>query len=164
MGEPARRHFVTRGVGRTIVIGMDIIDDRTGLEALDVVECLRLLGTQYIGRIGLVHDGQAYVLPVNYALDGPDVVFRTAVGSTFHRVVRSREVVFEIDSADPAYHTGWSVLGVGVAHEVVDPVEIERLAHLALRPWSRAHVPGWIRVRFSRLTGRRIVELPGGAH
>ena len=36
MGEPARRHFVTRGVGRTIVIGMDIIDDRTGLEALDV--------------------------------------------------------------------------------------------------------------------------------
>ncbi len=138
---------------------MDVLDQGTGLEVLSTEECLRLLATQFIGRIGLVVDDEALVIPVNYALDGATVVFRAAPGSRFERLVRDARVCFEVDHADPAYHTGWSVLGRGVVEPVVDPNDIARLHRLHLRPWARGERPSFLRLRFAHLTGRRIVQV-----
>ena len=125
------------------------LDEHTGLEELSREECLRLLATQFIGRVALVGVGLPYIMPVNYALDAGRVVFRTTEESTFERLVKGTLVMFEIDFADPAYHTGWIVLGRGWAHEIVDPTDRLRAESLPLRPWAR------------RLTDRRPVECRG---
>lgn len=140
---------------------MTRLDDATRLEDLGPDECLRLLATQHLGRIGLVVEGQAMVLPVNYALVGQTIVFRTARGSGFDRIVRHAEVVFEIDHADPAYHSGWSVIGRGRADGVDERlVDVAALEQLVARPWARNVAAGWIAVPLRQVTGRRIVQVP----
>ena len=47
-----------------------------------------LLGTaghRSVGRLGLLVDGRPEVLPVNYALDGETVLFRTAEGTVLNQ-------------------------------------------------------------------------------
>jgi nitroimidazol reductase NimA-like FMN-containing flavoprotein (pyridoxamine 5'-phosphate oxidase superfamily) len=44
--------------------------DRNGLEVLDRDECLRLLATATLGRIGLTSQSLPTVLPVNFILEG----------------------------------------------------------------------------------------------
>jgi uncharacterized protein len=138
---------------------MQRLDDVTVLENLDAEECLRLIATQAIGRVAFVVDGEPAVLPVSFALVGDLVVFRTALGSAFDILVRDAEVVFEVDQADPAYHSGWSVVGRGRAHGLERLMPQAELERLALRPWGLATPPGWIGVRLQEMTGRRIVQL-----
>src|SRR5262249_15027106 len=58
------------------------IDPRTQLEVLDRDECLALLARESLGRLAVVSDdGRPYVFPVNFALDGAAVVFRTDHGT-----------------------------------------------------------------------------------
>lgn len=136
------------------------LDDLSGMEELEHHECIRLLATQIVGRVGLVVEGRPLVMPVNYVADGATIVFRTAQGSMFDRAVRGAEVAFEIDHADPGYHSGWSVIGRGRAEPLADDrVHTDHL-DFRLRPWARHDPPGWIQVRFELLTGRRIVQLP----
>ena len=96
---------------------MRLIDDRTGLERLEREDCLRLLASQRVGRVAVVSVGQPLIFPVNYALDGDTVVFRTAAGTKFDAAVRGAPASFEIDSFDALYHTGWSVVVSGRAEE-----------------------------------------------
>lgn len=135
------------------------LDDVTALEELDPEECFRLLASQHLGRVALIVAGQPMVLPVNYALLGRTIVFRTARNSGFDRVVRGADVVFEIDHADPAYHSGWSVLGRGRAQGIDETVDPAALNHAVMRPWARRDRPGWIGIELEHVTGRRIVHV-----
>jgi len=49
---------------------------------------------------------------------------------------RGSQVAFEIDWADTAAYTGWSVLVRGEAIEVTGPAELARLRKLLLDPWA----------------------------
>lgn len=131
--------------------------DWSGLEVLSQGECLQLLGAGAVGRIGFVDAGSPVILPVNYTMDGPAVVFRTAQGSKLSASMMQRPVCFEVDDWDAQSHTGWSVLAKGVADEVLDDQELERLAALPVRPWSRPDLRDhWVRILVEELTGRRI--------
>ena len=55
--------------------------DAGGLEILGDDECLALLQTTPVGRIVFTHQALPAVQPVNYALDGQDVIIRTSPGS-----------------------------------------------------------------------------------
>jgi len=131
------------------------IDERTGLEELDRDECLRLLGHAPLGRLGVVIAGRPLVFPVNFTLDGQVIVLRTAAGTKLH-AARNGPVAFEVDGIDSAYHTGWSVIALGDAEEVLQPSEVSRLEQLPLTPWCDAEKPVWLRIRPRTLTGRRI--------
>ena len=120
------------------------LDDVAVMEDLDPVECRRLMATQGIGRVGVRRGRRAAVLPVTFALIGEVVVFRTALGSTFDMLVRDAEVAFEVDQSDPAYHSGWSVVGRGTARGLEEQLELEVLERLPLRPWGLQVAPGWI--------------------
>jgi len=85
------------------------------------------------------------------------VVFRTAVGSGFHALLRSAEATFEIDGTEEYARTGWSVILSGVPDEVTNPTEISRLDGLALDSWAPGHKAHWMRIRASTVSGRRIV-------
>ncbi|HET9728770.1 MAG TPA: pyridoxamine 5'-phosphate oxidase family protein [Acidimicrobiia bacterium] len=134
-----------------------IFDRRTELEVLDRRTCLELLGRAHLGRLAVVVDGRPLVFPVNYALDGESVVFRTGEGTKLHGA-RGHEVAFEIDAFDRAYHEGWSVLVVGVGEHVVDQRDIERYEALPVRPWGSGVKPYWMRIRARAITGRRIPQ------
>jgi hypothetical protein len=54
------------------------------------------------------------------------------------------------------YHDGWSVVVIGVAEQVRNRAELDRLEHLPLRPWEPGPKPHWVRVRAGAVTGRAI--------
>jgi len=127
------------------------------LEVLPEYECERLMRTQNVGRLGVVVGDQPLILPVNYAMQGRDVVFRTDRGTHVSQAAGHR-VAFEIDGTDAAYREGWSVLVVGRAYEERDPGRIRELDHLPLRPWAPGGKDQWIRITPGDITGRRLVH------
>ena len=62
-----------------------LVDARTGLEVIDPDECRRLLAGDEIGRLAIINGATPAVFPVNYALDGDTVVFRTAPAPSWPR-------------------------------------------------------------------------------
>jgi hypothetical protein len=110
--------------------------DHAGLEALPLGVCLRLLASVPVGRIGFHADGEVVILPVNYVVDGQDVIFRTAAGSKLAAAQDRDHVTFEADGYDERGKSGWSVLVTGRAEPVTEDAEIRRLESLGLRPWG----------------------------
>jgi Pyridoxamine 5'-phosphate oxidase len=87
--------------------------DHAGLETLPFHVCLRLLASVPIGRVGFYADGEMVLLPVNHAMDGQDVVFRTASGSKLTAAQEQELVAFEADDYDLQTRSGWSILVTG---------------------------------------------------
>lgn len=135
--------------------------DHAGLEILPFADCLRLLGSVPLGRVGFFVDGEIVILPVNHIVDGQDVIFRTATGSKLSNVGSRKLVGFEADSYDARTHSGWSVVVSGFTEVVESDEEIQRLTDLGLRPWVSAEDKTyWIRIRPTSITGR---HTPGAA-
>lgn len=132
--------------------------DHAGLETLPFDECLSLLASVPVGRIGFHADGELVILPVNHTVDGQDVVFLAAQGSKLTAAEQQDPVAFEADDYDRNAGTGWSVLMTGRAAVVYDEEEIQRLSRLGLRSWaSGVEHPFWIRIRPTSVTGRRLL-------
>jgi hypothetical protein len=66
-------------------------------------------------------------------------------------------VGFEVDEIDTATRTGWSVLGIGQAYEILDPARLDDLAVRAPDPWAPGHDAHTISIPLQRLTGRRLI-------
>jgi nitroimidazol reductase NimA-like FMN-containing flavoprotein (pyridoxamine 5'-phosphate oxidase superfamily) len=133
------------------------IDARTGLEIIDPDECRRLLAGDSVGRLVLVDGGTPAIFPVNYALDGDAVVFRTAPGTKLTAGPRG-PAAFEIDEFDRSAHTGWSVIVTGHLEEVgpYDGETLDRITRLPVEPWTGGDKPHWLRLVPTRISGRRI--------
>jgi nitroimidazol reductase NimA-like FMN-containing flavoprotein (pyridoxamine 5'-phosphate oxidase superfamily) len=132
-----------------------------GLEEIHRDECDTLLRSQTVGRVGVDTGGRPAILPVRYALLDGDVVLRTAPGEKLVAAMLNRTVPFEIDDHDDAEHTGWSVLVVGRAEEVVHPDEVARCEALGLEPWAGEARDRWVRIRAEHVTGRRVHRTDG---
>jgi nitroimidazol reductase NimA-like FMN-containing flavoprotein (pyridoxamine 5'-phosphate oxidase superfamily) len=127
-------------------------------------ECFALLAREHVGRVAVVDDRGPVVFPVNYVLDRHMVLFRTSEGTKLDAACRGSRVAFEIDGADAAAHTGWSVLVRGEAIEVTGPAERARLRKLPLDPWAPGPKTHYVRILPAVLTGRRIWAPGGAAH
>jgi nitroimidazol reductase NimA-like FMN-containing flavoprotein (pyridoxamine 5'-phosphate oxidase superfamily) len=128
------------------------------IETLDREECVRLLATQTVGRVVVVDHGSPHIVPVNYALDGDAIVFRTAVGTKLDGASRS-PVAFEVDDLHAVDRTGWSVVVHGWAQEVTaydDPALIARVEELPIDPWADFEKPHIVRIAPHTVTGRRV--------
>ena len=123
---------------------------------LDEDECWRFLERCSLGRVAVVHFGDPMVFPVNYALDGRSVVFRTAPGTKLAFAAHGRAAAFEIDEAHELFESGTSVVVHGRLHHVTDREQVARLERLPLRTWAPGHRDHWVRVEPIRVTGRRI--------
>jgi uncharacterized protein len=136
-----------------------VILDRNGLEVVPRAECLHLLAEAHVGRIALSIGALPVVLPVNFAVLDDDILIRTALGTKLEAAATNAVVAFEVDSFDPIYHTGWSVLAQGIAKEVTDPVELERARRAPLVPWAR-NDGHYVRISTEVLSGRRVLLPP----
>ena len=136
----------------------DALDQGT-LDEIDTDECWRLLSTQPVGRVAVIVGQYPLVFPVNYALDGMHILFRTGVGTKLWAIDRSN-VTFEVDELDLAGRSGWSVMVRGAAHELSPkqtPADTSGVVSWA--PGERVHT---VRIVADQITGRRIrpAELP----
>jgi len=148
------------GVGRGKV---DVVVlDRNGMEVLSRPECLSLLASGPVGRVGVSRDALPVIFPVTYCLLGDDVLFATGTGSKSLAVAAENVIAFEIDEIDPATRSGWSVVVVGVGRRVDegDP-DWQAAIDLDVRPWVGRHAVNLIRLGTDRLSGRRLVGTRG---
>ena len=95
------------------------------------------------------------MLPVNFCLDGEDVLLRTAPGMKLS-AARGSRVAFEADDIERLYRSGWSVVIHGIADEVADPAALEGTLAGRLRPWSGGAKDRWVRITPVQVAGRRL--------
>ncbi|MBB5626200.1 pyridoxamine 5'-phosphate oxidase family protein [Sphaerisporangium krabiense] len=131
--------------------------DTAGLRVLTREECLHLFTLTPVGRIVFTDRALPSVQPVNFLLNGEDIVIRTSTGSKLAAATRNAVVAFEADEIDVTTRTGWSVTAVGHARAVTDPAEIELLSALPLVRWLPGDQDHFIVVRAEQVSGRRIV-------
>jgi nitroimidazol reductase NimA-like FMN-containing flavoprotein (pyridoxamine 5'-phosphate oxidase superfamily) len=129
--------------------------DRNAMEVLSRGECLELARSALIGRVGVIVGGIPVIVPVNFALLGDDVVFRTGTGSKLVAAVERSLLSVEVDSVDRVTRTGWSVLITGGASELTRPDEIAAADALDLESWVAGR-RRYIRVRSDSVSGRRL--------
>ena len=90
-------------------------------------ECLKLLGTQTIGRLAVPDHGNypPHIVPVNFALDEDRIVFRSNAGLKFKlAILAEHSVAFEVDSIDRQGRMAWSVVVQGRA-ELLNREEVK---------------------------------------
>lgn len=135
---------------------------RLTVEHLDVEACTKLLAQGGVGRFGFVGGRDVIVLPVNFVFDQGSVLFRTAPGSKFKAALQRVRVAFEIDGVG-AGDERWSVLVNGVAQEVWDPLELDRIRDLPLWSLTTRDQGAVVRIAPGSLTGRRFRHVPATA-
>ena len=126
-------------------------------QQLSHIECLEHLASRSFGRIAVLDDGRPLIFPVNYALDGDTVVFRSDIGTKFSAAVLGR-VAFEIDGVDEDAQTGWSVIVQGVGYELIAAHDARsaQLHQLDLEPWVPGDKVRWVAVRADTISGRKL--------
>ena len=82
------------------------------LQTLTAAECYDLLSPGGVGRVAFTTADGPVVLPVNYAMAGQTVIFRTAPDTLLAGYLDG-PAGFEVDRLDEALSQGWSVLVTG---------------------------------------------------
>lgn len=135
--------------------------DQSGMGVLSRAQCWDRLRAAPVGRLAFVNHDDPVILPVNHAVDGDTIVFRTARGSKLLAGDAGLRVAFEVDGFDAERRTGWSVLVRGTALTVADVETAARLDRLGVEPWADlVDRPYWIRIVVHSVTGRQTVH-PG---
>ncbi len=124
------------------------------LRTLSPAECFALLEQGGVGRVGFMSAAGIVMLPVNFAVAGKAIIFRTAP-DTLLAAYGNAPVSFEADHLDDARREGWSVLVQGHAHKVIDESEVRRLEHgLRLEPWAAGARDVYVRITPTLISGR----------
>jgi hypothetical protein len=132
------------------------------LEELALEECLALLRTNEVGRVGVIVGEFPVVLPVNYKLvesTGRNwVVLRTRPGGVIEQA--SMYASFQIDGFDADLRRGWSVLVRGILQPVNPDVAGFR-ERFDPDPWIATERDAWLIVEPVAITGRRLENRRG---
>ena len=119
-------------------------------------QCFVLLRTVEVGRVAVPRTDRApLIVPVNFAVDGDAVVFRTGTGTKLQGVTTG-PIAFEADGVDPFRRQGWSVLLEGRAYVATHG----EVGHLDVAPWAGGRRDHWVRLVPTEVTGRMIEVLP----
>jgi hypothetical protein len=128
------------------------------VEALEPAECMRLLASARLGRVGLTTPDGPQVLPVNHTVLDGTIVFRTDLYGALAAGTRDDVVAFEADELDDLMRSGWSVLVVGRAEHVEEHAEMAEAFRRMGQPWAPGLRPLVARIVPSRVTGRRFTR------
>jgi nitroimidazol reductase NimA-like FMN-containing flavoprotein (pyridoxamine 5'-phosphate oxidase superfamily) len=136
---------------------MDRTDDVV-VSRLDEEACWNLLARRELGHLAVWVDGKPDIFPVNYVIDGPRVLFRTAPGSKLAGLAANPDVAFEVDEYDDTHAA--SVVVKGVATRLERQVDIDAADALPLTPWIPTLKYRWVRIVPTSVTGRRFPRSP----
>jgi uncharacterized protein len=125
---------------------------------LDPAECRQRLESQSggVGRLAVMTRTGLMIYPVNFAVDGNAVVFRTSPYSALGSSACGVDVAFEVDHVDLDAREGWSVVVKGCAHIVDDPEDEDRLRSLGREPtpWAAGLRRTYVRIPCREISGR----------
>lgn len=119
---------------------------------LDADACWQLLHDHELGRLAFHLAGEVHITPINYAVDGRTLLFRTAEGNKLLGVVMHSDVAFEIDGMDDT--EAWSVVLRGRAR-LLEGDEEHRAERVPLRPWTSTAKYNVVEIAPTEVTGRR---------
>ncbi len=129
-----------------------------GITELSPDNCWSMLGDTSLGRIAVSAAGTVDIFPINYAVDGESIVFRTAPGTKLLELAINDRVAFEIDGHDD--HEAWSIVVKGVAERMERQSEMDAAEGLGLAPWIPTLKYRWVRIHPVEVTGRRFALGP----
>jgi transcriptional regulator with XRE-family HTH domain len=145
------------GAGLNLPPGQRSAAQNATLHDLTEAECRALIALGGVGRFLFVQTGRGPVaIPVNFKMDGPDVVFRISGGSVSTEGVHQQPVSFDVDHLDEALGEGWSVLLTGTARVITGDGEMSRARILDIQPWAGGERDIYVRLSPTQVTGRRI--------
>lgn len=127
-------------------------------------ECWDMLASQEFGRLAFHLGPEVHLAPINYAVDGRTLLFRTAPGDKLVGVAMNYDVVFEIDDFDET--SARSVIVRGEARRL-DEDQQHRADDIGLYPWVPTQKYEVVEIRPTEVTGRAFFldrsHLDGGA-
>ncbi|WP_027941795.1 pyridoxamine 5'-phosphate oxidase family protein [Amycolatopsis taiwanensis] len=130
------------------------MDPRNELHTLDFKECFELLRTQSVGRLVFTEQALPAIRLVNYSLFNGEIALRIGRSPRIPRLDRA-VVAFEVDNIDSTARSGWSVVVIGKARQVVDIDELVMLCDPAHRPWASGGGDQVLCVDTEQVTGQR---------
>jgi nitroimidazol reductase NimA-like FMN-containing flavoprotein (pyridoxamine 5'-phosphate oxidase superfamily) len=136
------------------------MNTRRDIEVLTREGCEDLLSKAEIGRVVLTAQAMPTALPVNYAFDGTDIIFRTGAGTKLDAASEGTVVAFEVDEFEVARRIGWSVVATGIARTVTDPLDLKQVEELGIGTWVETSDAHYVRLRPRFMSGRRISARP----
>ena len=116
------------------------------------LDCWELLREQEFGRLAFHLVNEVHIVPINYAVSGERLVFRTAEGSKLLGITMNQDVAFEIDQYDEDHAT--SVVVRGTAREL-EGDEADLAEQLPLRPWVPTAKFSIVEITPTEITGRK---------
>jgi nitroimidazol reductase NimA-like FMN-containing flavoprotein (pyridoxamine 5'-phosphate oxidase superfamily) len=132
-----------------------VTDTRPPLSVLEPPEAWELLRSGHVGRVGIEEPDGLVIVPVNYAVDGEQVIFRTQEDHLLGRAATwGRRCAFQVDHLDDEIRQGWSVLVRGELRRASDE-DVSRLSGL-VAPWAAGDRTVVGRILTERIDGRRI--------
>ena len=132
---------------------------------LDENLCWRMIARTGFGRVCFVDGDDVVVLPVNTAVHGRRLIFRTRSGSSLARIAGAK-VGVEADHTDRVSESGWSVVVRGRLVDVTDSPEVQGWDEHSVHPWAPPPRDRWMMIEPIKVTGRLIerhrrIEQPG---
>jgi nitroimidazol reductase NimA-like FMN-containing flavoprotein (pyridoxamine 5'-phosphate oxidase superfamily) len=90
------------------------------MEPIDQAEAMQFLTESMVAHIGVVTDGEPYVTPMSFVVEGNRVLFRTKPGKRFEAIEANPVVCIEVSQFDSATGDWTSVVVRGRARERTD--------------------------------------------
>jgi uncharacterized protein len=130
--------------------------DEDGGRVLSDEECWELLRDEELGRLAFRLVDEVHIVPINFAVDGRTLLFRTEAGDKLFSVALGAPVAFEIDriETDDDGDHAQSVVIRGRAR-VLEEDEAHRAEVVPLRPWVGSHKYNVVEITPEHLSGRR---------
>ena len=114
-------------------------------------QCWAMLRAEEVGRLAFRLIDEVHILPINYAVDGNTLLFRTAEGDKLLGVVMGSDVAFEIDQYDET--SARSVVVRGTAR-LLGEDEAHRAENVPLRSWVGTWKYNVVEIAPEVVTGR----------
>jgi len=124
-------------------------DASTGV--LDEGACWAFLGTEEFGRLAFRMADEVHIVPINYAVEGGTLLFRTAPGDKLLAVALGGEVAFEADRIQDERATSVVVRGRA---RILPEDEAHRAERVSLRSWVGEHKYDVVEIAPEHVSGR----------
>ena len=126
------------------------------IEVLSPDACFTLLASRSLGRLAFAVGAHAEIFPINYALEGHIIVFRTTPHIALG-VAPGIILTFEVDDWDSKQGVGWSVIAKGQAEDITHDLgrSAEHLRRVPVHPVAPGERWRWLALLPYKVSGRR---------
>lgn len=136
------------------------MEDSPKVSELHELDCWERLRARSLGRLAHHLTDEVHIVPVNYAVQGREILFRTAEGDKLLGVLMNDDVAFEVD--DVGQETAWSVVARGRAR-VLSEAEAHVADRIQLVSWLDTPKYDVVAIAVHTITGREFVlDRPAG--